>query len=87
MVPACKDVQVKEPTGAGDAYRAAFLKGIIIGCPLEQCAKLGSTAAAFAIEHHGGQEHSFTWEEFKQRYEHSYREPCPLKQQEEISIQ
>lgn len=86
-VPACKDIVVKEPTGAGDAYRAAFLKGMVLGASLQQCAQMGSTSAAFAIEQHGGQEHTFTIDEFKKRYEHSYAEECPLKIIEEVTTQ
>jgi adenosine kinase len=32
------------------------------------CGRLGSVAAAYALEHLGGQSHSYTWPEFKARY-------------------
>jgi adenosine kinase len=33
------------------------------------CAKLGSVAATYALEHLGGLSHAFTWAEFLERYE------------------
>ena len=35
-----------DPTGAGDAFDAGFLCGLLEGRPLEECARLGSAAAA-----------------------------------------
>ena len=31
--------------------------------------RLGSVAAAYALEHLGGQRHAYTWDEFRTRYE------------------
>ena len=47
--------------GVGDAYRGGFLKGWRAALSYETCARLGSVAAAFALEHLGGQSHSYTW--------------------------
>jgi len=59
---------VRDPTGAGDAYLAGFVCGMAHGLPAETCGKLASLAGAYAIEHHGCQEHTFTQEEFYTRY-------------------
>jgi adenosine kinase len=67
-VPAVKPRQVLDPTGAGDAYRAGLIKGLVMGKDIEYCAKLGSVSASFAIENYGTQEYSFTLEEFNQRF-------------------
>lgn len=77
-VKAAKAIENRDPTGAGDAYRAGYAKGFLAGLLPEQCAKLGSTSAVFAVESIGTQEHKFTKEEFKKRYEESYSEPLPL---------
>jgi adenosine kinase len=61
-----------DPTGVGDAYRAGFMKGMALGVPYDICARLGSVAAAYALEHVGGQAHAYTWEEFKNRYEQHF---------------
>jgi len=68
-VPAVAAVRIVDPTGVGDAYRGGLMKGIALGLPYETCAKIGSVAATYALEHLGGQSHAYTWEEFKRRYE------------------
>jgi adenosine kinase len=73
-VPAVKLEQVKDPTGAGDAFRAGFLYGYTRQWPTLQCAKLGCVVASYAVEHHGTQEHHFTWTEMAQRYQETYGE-------------
>lgn len=67
-IPPCPAKDVKDPTGAGDAFRAGFIKGLTLGKTPAEAAKLGSVSAAYAVEHHGTQEHQFTWETFCQRY-------------------
>jgi len=66
-IPAIEPKRVLDPTGAGDAYRAGLLKGLIQGKDIEQCATMGSVCASFAVENYGTQEYSFTPEEFKER--------------------
>lgn len=77
-VNAVKAIQMLDPTGAGDAYRAGYAKGFLIGLPPEKCAKIASTAAVFNVESVGTQEHHFTLDDFKKRYEAAYSEPCPI---------
>jgi adenosine kinase len=67
-VPPCPVADVKDPTGAGDAFRAGLIKGLALGKSLPEAAKLGSVSAAYAVEKHGTQEHAFTWQEFCDRY-------------------
>jgi adenosine kinase len=73
-IPAAKASDVVDPTGAGDAYRAGLLKGMSSGRDIETSAKMGAVAAVYAIEHYGTQEHSYTYEEFVQRYEDNFGE-------------
>lgn len=61
-----------DPTGAGDAFRAGFIKGMLAGKPMEDCAKLGCTVAAYTVETYGTQTHKFTVEDLKIRYRASY---------------
>jgi adenosine kinase len=68
-VPALPPHRMVDPTGVGDAFRGGFLKGFAAGSDLVTCAKLGSVAATYALEHLGGQSHAYTWEEFRARYE------------------
>ncbi|OGE79520.1 MAG: hypothetical protein A2751_00280 [Candidatus Doudnabacteria bacterium RIFCSPHIGHO2_01_FULL_46_14] len=50
-----------DPTGAGDAYRAGLICGIMRGFDLKIAAQLGATSAAFAVEHYGTQNHHFNY--------------------------
>jgi adenosine kinase len=63
---------VADPTGAGDAFRAGLIKGLLLGRPLAECARLGSTCAAYCIERHGTQEHHFRLDEFFRRHEAAF---------------
>jgi adenosine kinase len=45
------------------------MKGIALGLPYEACARMGSVAATYALEHLGGQSHAYTLDEFTGRYE------------------
>ena len=45
--------QVLDTTGAGDLFAAGFLYGYTRDLPREDCAKLGSIAAAEVISHVG----------------------------------
>jgi adenosine kinase len=73
-IPAAKAGKVVDPTGAGDAYRAGLLKGIVSGKDLPTAARLGAVAAVYAIEKYGTQEHSFTYDEFAERYRENFGE-------------
>ncbi len=75
MVPAVPVSGVVDPTGAGDAYRSGLIKGIVLEQPLDECARLGSTCAAFCIEQAGPQGHYFTLDEFFRRHSSAYGSP------------
>jgi adenosine kinase len=63
-----KPSKVLDPTGAGDAYRAGLIKGLVLGKDLPDAARMGATCASYAVECQGTQEHAFTQEEFWTRY-------------------
>jgi adenosine kinase len=71
-VPAVTPHRIVDPTGVGDAFRGGLMKGIALGLPEEAAARLGSVAAAYALEHLGGQSHAYTWSEFQTRYEEHF---------------
>jgi adenosine kinase len=68
-VPAVTPHRIVDPTGVGDAFRGGFMKGMADGHDFVRCAQLGSVAATYALEHLGGQSHSYTPEEFRLRLE------------------
>ncbi len=77
-IPAAPIAEMVDPTGAGDAYRGAFMVGLKRGLDLSVCGRLGSVAAAYAVEQHGTQEHAYTLEAFKDRYQTSFGEAVDL---------
>jgi adenosine kinase len=68
---------VADPTGAGDAFRSGFLYGRSRGWSLRDCARLGATVAAYAVEHQGTQNHHFTPAQAARRYHAAFGEPLP----------
>jgi len=74
IVKAAKKKISVDTTGAGDAYRAGFIKGLVMDWPLIKCARLASVASAYAVENQGTQNHAFSWSEVKRRYEENYKE-------------
>ncbi len=75
-VAAVRPHRIVDPTGVGDAYRGGLMKGMALRLPYEACARMGSVAATYALEHLGGQSHSYTFDEFSRRYEQHF-EPIP----------
>ena len=68
-IPAVAPVRIVDPTGVGDAFRGGFMKGLARRAGYVVSAKFGAVAAAYALEHLGGQSHAYTWTEFRQRFE------------------
>ena len=66
-VSAVKPLKVEDPTGAGDSYRGGLISGLLRGKDIEQCARMGSVCASFAVECYGTQEYRFSPEEFNER--------------------
>ena len=71
-IPIVNADQVVDPTGAGDAYRAGLIKGLVTNQDLPTAARMGATIASFAVEKHGTQEHAVTIEEFQTRYQTTF---------------
>lgn len=68
MVPAYPvGDKLKDPTGAGDAYRGGLMKGLIEGKSLVESARMGTICASFCVEVQGTQEYRFTPAEFAAR--------------------
>jgi adenosine kinase len=64
--------RIVDPTGVGDAFRGGLMRGLSLRLPYEVSARMGSVAATYALEHLGGQSHSYTWDEFRTRYEEHF---------------
>ena len=58
VVPPVTAADVLDPTGCGDAFRAALLFGLEKGWPLLKCAELGNRVGAHKIASRGGQNYT-----------------------------
>jgi len=56
-VPGVPATEVVDPTGCGDAFRAALLYGLERGWPLTRCIAMGNRIGALKIACRGGQNH------------------------------
>jgi nucleoside kinase len=67
-VPAVPVNQVVDTTGAGDAFTAGFLAGVIRKHSLKVSAQIGAVLASFALEHIGCQTNLPGWSPMETRY-------------------
>lgn len=68
FVPVFPVGAIKDPTGAGDAYRGGFLRGLAAGWPLKLAGEVGALCAAYVLEQVGTQNHRYTIPEFIARF-------------------
>ena len=71
-VPAAPAQREADPTGAGDAYRAGIVAGLLRGLDLREAGCVASLAATYAVEHVGTIEHAYSREEFCMRHRESF---------------
>jgi adenosine kinase len=71
-IPSAKAHNVVDPTGAGDAFRAGFVKGMARGFSWPVVGRLGALTAVYALEQSGTQQHSYTIAEFVERYHENF---------------
>lgn len=62
-------VEMVDPSGAGDAYRAGFLSACIQGYDAITCAQIGTVAASFVVAAIGCQTGVCDWQTMQDRYE------------------
>ena len=68
VVPSVPPMQVLDPTGVGDAYRAGLIKGLALGLSWQVAGQIGALAATYVLETHGPQAHEYTLATFGERY-------------------
>ncbi|MDP2944684.1 MAG: carbohydrate kinase family protein [bacterium] len=74
IIKPAKPKNTSDPTGAGDAYRAGLIKGLIKGYNLKTCGQLAGLVAVYTVEKFGTQTHRFSLAELKKRYYQNYKE-------------
>ncbi len=78
-IPVAPIDDVIDPTGAGDAYLGGLVFGLARGFPLDVTGRVATLAAAYTIEHRGGQEHTYTPAEFADRYAAAFGPAAEIK--------
>ncbi|MCD4705300.1 carbohydrate kinase family protein [bacterium] len=63
-----------DPTGAGDAYRAGLIKGLIEKWPMKKIGRFAGLISVYTVEKYGTQTHEFTWAELEKRYQQNFKE-------------
>jgi adenosine kinase len=73
-IPAAPVSAMNDPTGCGDAFRAGLLYGLMNELDWQTIGRIAALMGAIKIEHHGTQNHSFSADEFRERYRQSFSE-------------
>jgi adenosine kinase len=77
-VKAAKPANASDPTGAGDAYRAGLIKGLLLGYNLKTCGQLAATVAVYTVEKYGTQTHHFSTPDLQKRYNKNFKDKINL---------
>ena len=67
-----------DPTGCGDAYRAGLLLGLERNWDWHTSGRVASLIGAIKVQTEGTQNHTFSSEQFCERYETEFKEPLTL---------
>ncbi len=77
-IPAVRPRAVVDPTGAGDAYRAGFVTGLLATGSFLVAGRMGSLSSAYTVEMKGTQTHAFTRKQFATRYRSAFSKSLPV---------
>ncbi len=72
FVPIANEIQIADPTGVGDGFRAGFLTAREWGLSYERAAQVGSLLATLVLETIGTQEYTLDRSDFAKRLAESY---------------
>jgi adenosine kinase len=76
-IPAAPARVESDPTGAGDAYRAGLVAGLLRGLDVATAGAVASLAATYAVEQVGTIEHGYSRTEFSDRYREAFGAELP----------
>ena len=71
-IPAAKAREIVDPTGCGDAFRAGLLYGLMNNMDWETTGRIASLMGSIKIAHHGTQNHHFSMDDFRHRFEEAF---------------
>lgn len=78
-IPIAPVADVRDPTGAGDAFLGGLAFGLARDLPLDVTGRVAALAAAYTIEQRGCQEHSYSRVAFAERYRASFGQELPAE--------
>lgn len=79
FIPTVPEREIVDPTGVGDAFRGGFLTGYSHGWDWTLCGEIGSLAAVYCLECRGPQSHSYTRQEFVERFRQHFNDQGKLE--------
>ncbi|MDX9893388.1 MAG: carbohydrate kinase family protein [Patescibacteria group bacterium] len=71
-IKSAKPKNSSDPTGAGDAYRAGLIYGLLHGWPLAKVGQFAGLVSVYTVEKYGTQTHQFTWTDLQNRYRRNF---------------
>ncbi|MGH8474556.1 MAG: carbohydrate kinase family protein [Methylococcales bacterium] len=71
-IPAARANALLDPTGCGDAYRAGLLYGLVEELDWPTTGRIASLMGALKIECQGTQNHRFSMQEFRDRFQENF---------------
>jgi adenosine kinase len=77
QIPSAPARREEDPTGAGDAFRAGLVAGLLRGMAPRDAARVGSLAATHVVEQVGTIEHTYTPAGFGDRYKEAFGQDLP----------
>jgi len=72
VIPAAPAASLEDPTGCGDAYRAGLLYGLLNDMDWDVTGRIAALMGAIKIERAGTQNHSFSRDEFDERFKQAF---------------
>jgi adenosine kinase len=72
-IPCAKADSLTDPTGCGDAFRAGLLYGLSKDIDWDTTGRIASLMGAYNIERPGTQNHHFTIDQFRARFQKEFR--------------
>jgi adenosine kinase len=73
-IPAAPATREVDAVGAGDAYRAGLVVGLLAGRGIDHAGRIASLAGSYVVEQTGTVEHAYTKEEVAHRFRKVYGE-------------
>src|SRR5512140_8955 len=80
FIPTVPEREIVDPTGVGDAFRGGFLTGYARGWDWTLCGEVGSLAAVYCLECRGPQSHTYTRQQFVERFRKHFDDKGKLEE-------